>query len=343
MNHPIDFIIPWVDGSDPAWQAEFLRVSPTEDMDARASRYRDWDLLRYWFRGVEQFAPWVNKIHFITWGHLPSWLNVEHPKLHIVNHKDYIPKQYLPTFSSHTIELNMHRIKNLAEHFVYFNDDMFLLKPLSPSFFFRNGLPCDSALMNPISTVDLCKDKGEGKIFYVPLNNVSYLNTRYDMRSCIKKNPLHWYNSRYGTYLIRNLLLSIWPRFTGFVDLHLPQPFLKHSFVKTWEEDFSIVDKSCRNAMRSDQDINQWYVRYRQLAEGLFIPKAPVNHGVLRIKSSDNTLTDAISKQKIPLCCIHDDDGLTHKQIDNEKQRLQSAFEQIKGFDKPCSYERTIR
>ena len=26
-------------------------------------------------------------------------------------HEDYIPKQYLPTFSSHPIELNMHRIR----------------------------------------------------------------------------------------------------------------------------------------------------------------------------------------------------------------------------------------
>ena len=69
----------------------------------------------------------VRRIHFVTWGHLPSWLNKEHPKLNIVNHKDFIPEKYLPTFNSHAL-WNMHRIPGLAENFVYFNDDMFLIK-----------------------------------------------------------------------------------------------------------------------------------------------------------------------------------------------------------------------
>ena len=38
------------------------------EQDDRKERYRDWDLLRYWFRGVERFAPWVRRIHFVTWG-----------------------------------------------------------------------------------------------------------------------------------------------------------------------------------------------------------------------------------------------------------------------------------
>ena len=83
------------------------------------------DNLQYWFRGVGKFAPWVNRIHFITYGHLPPWLNVDHPKINIVRHTDYIPKKYLPTFNSHVIELNIHRIEGLANCFVYFNDDTF--------------------------------------------------------------------------------------------------------------------------------------------------------------------------------------------------------------------------
>ena len=120
----IDFVIPWVDGSDPEWLAEKRIYKP--DMPDDAVRYRDWDILRYWFRGVEKYAPWVNKIHFITWGHLPEWMNPECKKLNIVNHRDYIPEKYLPTFSSHTIELNIHRIKGLSQQFIYFNDDTIL-------------------------------------------------------------------------------------------------------------------------------------------------------------------------------------------------------------------------
>ena len=49
------------------------------------NRYRDWNNLRYWFRGVEKFAPWVRKIHFVTWGHIPDWLDTTNPKINKLN------------------------------------------------------------------------------------------------------------------------------------------------------------------------------------------------------------------------------------------------------------------
>ena len=117
----IDFVILWVDGNDPKWQSEKATYDSNINDDSNsASRYRDWGLLPYWFRGVEKFTPWVNKIHFVTWGHVPEFLNLNNPKLNIVNHKDFIPEEYLPTFSSHAIELNIHRIPGLSEKFIYF-------------------------------------------------------------------------------------------------------------------------------------------------------------------------------------------------------------------------------
>jgi hypothetical protein len=125
-----------------------------DEPDAGDDRYRDMRILKYWFRAVEKYAPWVNRIHFVTWGHLPDWLNTQHPKLHIVSHKDYIPEEYLPTFSSHPIELNFHRIPGLSEHFVYFNDDTFLNSTITPDFFFRKGKPCDFLRCAPIEFSD---------------------------------------------------------------------------------------------------------------------------------------------------------------------------------------------
>ena len=91
----IDFVITWVDGGDKAWQREKACYDPAAGTDDGEERYRDWDLLKYWFRGVEKYAPWVRKIHFLTWGHIPEWLDTSNKKIHIVNHKDYIPKEYL--------------------------------------------------------------------------------------------------------------------------------------------------------------------------------------------------------------------------------------------------------
>ena len=149
----IDFVILWVDSNDPIWQNEFrsyLRQSQSTD-DIRNIRYRNWENLRYWFRGVEKFAPWVNKVHFITCGQIPDWLNIKAPKLHFVKHSDYIPEEYLPTFSTNSIQLNLHRIEGLSEHFVLFDDDVFLIDKVKPERFFRNGLPCDKAALNALS------------------------------------------------------------------------------------------------------------------------------------------------------------------------------------------------
>ena len=88
MTNKIDFVITWVDGNDPEWQKERNKyLSDKIDLNSNQNadcRYRDIGTLRYWFRAVEKYAPWVNKIHFITWGHLPKWLNTEHEKLNIV-------------------------------------------------------------------------------------------------------------------------------------------------------------------------------------------------------------------------------------------------------------------
>ena len=101
-DYPIDFVLLWVDDSDPEWRKLRKQYSPDSDflVDDSEARYRDWETLKYWFRGVEKFAPWVNKIYFVTCGHVPSWLNLDAEKLVHVKHEDYIPKEYLPTFSS---------------------------------------------------------------------------------------------------------------------------------------------------------------------------------------------------------------------------------------------------
>lgn len=131
----IDFVIIWVDGADENWRKKRAKYKSSENVDNREIRYRDWELLKYWFRGVEKFAPWVRKVYFISDDQCPVWLNKDNDKIRVVSHKDFIPVQYLPTFNSHVIELNLHRIEGLAEHFVYFNDDMFLLRAVKKRIF----------------------------------------------------------------------------------------------------------------------------------------------------------------------------------------------------------------
>ena len=41
----IDFVLTWVDGSDPDWLAQRREYQPGRGTDAGESRYRDWDNL----------------------------------------------------------------------------------------------------------------------------------------------------------------------------------------------------------------------------------------------------------------------------------------------------------
>ncbi len=110
----IDFVLTWVDGNDPEWQKARAEYDTERALGNKASHYRDYGTLKYWFRAVEKFAPWVDKIHFVTCGQKPEWLNEENPKLRLVSHSDYMPADYLPTFSANPIELNFHRIEGLS-------------------------------------------------------------------------------------------------------------------------------------------------------------------------------------------------------------------------------------
>ncbi|WP_230885372.1 stealth family protein [Streptomyces spinoverrucosus] len=144
VRFPIDVVYTWVDGSDPEWQRRRGAYGDggyhTES--ANAARYISRDELRYSLRALEQNAPWVRHVYVVTDRQRPAWLNDAHPRLTVVDHSEiFDDPQALPTFNSHAIESRLHHIKGLAEHFLYFNDDMFLGCPVTPQdFFLSNGM-----------------------------------------------------------------------------------------------------------------------------------------------------------------------------------------------------------
>jgi len=137
----IDLVYLWVDGSDEKWLAKknaaLQSLGRTLSKTAvSAKRWNDHDELKYSLRSVEKFIPWINHIFIVTDEQTPKWLDLQNPKITIIDHKKIIPEKYLPTFNSSCIELFLHKIPNLSEHFLFANDDMFFGKPLTPAFFF---------------------------------------------------------------------------------------------------------------------------------------------------------------------------------------------------------------
>lgn len=263
-NDAIDFVIPWVNGSDPDWLAQFVRFTNGVSGDKHQSRYRDWDNLQYLFRGFEEFTPWVRKIHFVTWGHVPYWLSPSHEKLHIVRHEDFLDPANLPVFNCNPIEVNLHRIPGLSEKFVYFNDDCFITKPIAPERFFLDDLPRDALVFNVI---------GRSPISHIKINDVQAINRHFKKYKVVGDNFLKLFHYRYSKMeLLRTLLLMPWSYMTGFCDPHQPQPYLKKTFEEVWEEESEILQATSRSIVRCSQDVNQYIFRYWRLCKGEFVP-----------------------------------------------------------------------
>ena len=129
----MDAVITYVNGNDPQWQEVYCR---TTGIPALTKRYRDWGTLKYLFRGIEQYLPFVEKVYLVVAmeSQVPSW--VDRSVVRVVAHSEIIPAEYLPTFNSTTIEMFLHRIPGLSERFLYFNDDCFPVMDCAEEDFF---------------------------------------------------------------------------------------------------------------------------------------------------------------------------------------------------------------
>ncbi len=325
IKEKIDFVITWVDGNDPRWQEDRNHYAALEhrEIDNNNARFRDWDTLRYWFRGVEKFAPWVNKVFFVTYGHLPEWLNTNHPKLVVVKHEDFIPHQYLPTFSSNVIEFYFNKIKGLSEKFVYFNDDTALLDYVKPERFFKKGLPCDlggmSIMGHPQPTIF------DSNVFLA----TALVNKHFDKKTAIRKNPSKWYSLKYIGISWNNLSMCRLTKFPGFMMTHLPQGYLKQTYEEVWNHCEDDLKRTSLNRFRSYGDSAPWLLRYWQLASGNFIPYNVYKDGkYYDIKDETiEKISKCIIQQKKKLICLNDTP--TDMDFENNKRKICNAFEKI--------------
>ena len=325
-NEKIDIVILWVDGNDQKWleqKNKYLKVKG----DSGINRFRDCENLQYLFRGIEKYAPWVNKVFFITWGHLPKWLNISHEKLEIVKHEDFIPKEYLPTFNSNVIEMNLHRIKNLSSKFILFNDDLFILKKLEPSDFFKNDLPKDMY-------IEYLKKNCSRRHLIMKKNYLKIINKYFSKEEFIKNNFFKVINFRYGIDNFKTIKMLKNKNFEDFYSSHLTQAFLKETFEEVWDKEKESLSLACNNKFRADTDIGNSICRYWQLLSGRFIPTVKMGK-YFEMSNNNSEIISSIKEKKYKIICIND----ANKNIDFEKSKkeINSAFETV--FRKKSCFE----
>ncbi len=140
---PVDIVYLWCDGDDPQWRNKkkcaMEKLGEKLDVEAVSEcRFVQTDELKYSLRSLEKYAPWINKIFIVTDNQIPKWLDINNPKIKMVDHKDIMPADALPCFNSLAIEYNIINIEGLSEYFLYGNDDMLFWDDVDKQFFFTD-------------------------------------------------------------------------------------------------------------------------------------------------------------------------------------------------------------
>ncbi|MFB7075300.1 stealth family protein, partial [Streptomyces sp. NPDC056290] len=146
VTFPVDVVYTWVDGEDPELRAKRNKykgqgVADILDKETNESRYTSHDELKYSLRSLQMYADFVRHVYIVTDGQAPEWLDTEAPGVTVVDHRDIFPEGVLPVFNSHAIETRLHHIPGLSDHYLYFNDDVFVGRHVTPQhFFYGNGI-----------------------------------------------------------------------------------------------------------------------------------------------------------------------------------------------------------
>jgi hypothetical protein len=319
----IDFVITWVDMEDPKWKAEFAQYSGKKENEKNGvseARFRDYGFLKYWFRGVEKFAPWVRKIHFVTSGQKPEWLDENNPKINLVNHKDYIPAEFLPTYNSVVIERYLHKIPDLAEHFVYFNDDFYIINNISTERFFKNGVPCDIAVFqyNPSWSQWYKRIK----------NNLRIINKHFDKKEVMARDHDKWFHKSYGSRARWNHLLKPYGKFITLRTPHNAQPYLKSTFEEVWAVAEKELTETSANRFRTVTDYTPELFRTWQICKGNFEPYNTYSDTkMFPLMIKPKQAIKAIFNQSYTLICLNDNVHIrNYAQV---MENIKNAFESI--------------
>lgn len=311
----IDLVILWVDGTDKVWLDEKTEVIRTLDQTGTsshamgASRFENFDELRYNLRGVEMYAPWIRKVHLVVAGdQFPDYLKRDHPKLNVVRHTDIMSDTcVLPTYNSSVIESHIYKIKGLSERFLYANDDMFFASKVKESDFFRDGKP----------------------IFYnqdtVVVNAKKYVS---EYQRCIA-DAVKLVDSRFGTK----------PRKS---QTHFIKPFTVSLMRETYETFSYKMETFMGDQFRGKNEIifPQLCMSYG-MEKGMVVPVTMTFFKAYAVNFTDNTyefaLKYAFSRLMSPspiMVCMNDDSSHTKPSVDRMVASILKS-----RYPEPSSYE----
>jgi hypothetical protein len=290
IDFAIDAVYLWVDGSDPVWQAKKKQHddSADESHGSAESRFISRNELYFSIRSLLEHARWVNKIWIVTDGQVPE-LGEFADKVTLVDHKDFIPAEYLPTFNSHTITANLHRIPGLSEHFLYLNDDIFFGRNLHPGIWFdtlgRSVIRYTKTLVPGFETKSLAT------IHRIRQNTVAL--------------------GQSSGYKITTRSIQ-----------HGPHPLQKSVMTELWQKHTDDLQRTCESRFRSETDIvPEWLHNFAAIstARAFVGGKLTYRYVVLNAKASLPKILGLFIRRLPSVLCLNDVSEL------NDKERASEA------------------
>ena len=295
----MDIVITYVNGLDPVWQRDYEKYTSQPVLE---KRFRDWGTLRYLFRGIAENMPFIRKVHLVVSheSQVPEWVNRD--EVHVVLHKDIIPEEYLPTFNCNPIEMHLHRIEGLDEHYLYFNDDVFPMKPCAPNDFFDAG-HCFLGMSRHLFVFDMFK------------------------RICRNSDRLA--RKALG---MRSSLLFLRPQ-------HVCTPMFKSECEELYAKVGEEIAKTSSARTRNGENLNQYlFLDYMYLKGRLINHRLSKKHFSVGIVSGEK-LHNFITKPSHQLVCINDVQLSEERYVELRKALL-DAFEV--RFPQISKYEQSL-
>lgn len=332
LSHdPIDFVVSWVNSDDPDWKRRrnAARRASGLSYDSGASdvRHRDWGLFRYWFRAVERYCPWVNKIHVVHAGAPPVWLDTTNPRLNLLTDASLLDHD-VDVFNSHAIESRLHKIPGLTEKFVYFNDDFYIGRELEPDFFFPGGLPYGVNVPTILADGD---DRA-----HAMLNASGLINRHFTRREYWRQVARKSVRPASGTMLIRLPLFLASSVIPPVTDPHVGMPFLRSIVEEAFSAEPVPIAAASRAVFRSAVDVAPlYYASMWHFAKGAYTARSKKALGSYFSVASDlEKITSAIRSGRLPQFCVND---AAIEDMDVRQEALATAFQE--RFPHASSFE----
>lgn len=303
MDHPIDFVVTWVNDEDSEWRSRRARASGEAHSalaDSSDIRFRDWGLLKYWFRAIESYCPWVRRVHLVTDTELPTWLATENTRLNIVDGRE-LKGRDVDTFSSRSVESQLHRIDGLAEQYVYFNDDFFVGRPLGREFFFRGGLPYGVNVPTILADGDFRA--------HAMLHASGLINRHFSRKDYLRTVAKRSLRVSSGAMLFRLPLFLACSSIPPVTDTHVGIPLLKSVVEQAYAAEPEAIEQARRTVFRSRNETAPiYYATMWHLATGKYFARSKSAIGKY-FSLASSPLSDviaAIEGQRHAQFCLND-------------------------------------